>query len=271
MRILAIVIWIIAVAVICLFLSPAWWLPTSIASHSNAIDKQLEITLAVIGIGFFTTQVALGVAIWRSRTIGEERPVFSSGNWRIEMTWTLMVAAIFISLAVTGQRLWDRLRLNQPPSGAIQIEVTGQQFVWHFRYPGVDGRFGTIDPKLYDDTDNSIGARPGPLGIDPRDPAGEDDVVSSSLVVPAGRPVNLTLRSKDVIHSFFVPALRLKHDAVPGMIINLHFEALKEGRYEIACAELCGLLHHQMRAILDVKSQADYESWYEERLRNKRK
>src|SRR5262245_1920012 len=270
MRILAIVIWIIAVAVICLFLSPAWWLPTSVASHSNAIDKQLKITLVVIGIGFLIAQVVLGVAIWRSRT-GEERPVFSTGNWRIEMTWTLIVAAIFIALAVTGQRLWDRLRLNQPPSGAIQIEVTGQQFVWHFRYPGVDGRFGTIDPKLYDDTDNSIGARPGPLGIDPRDPAGEDDVVSSSLVVPAGRPVNLTLRSKDVIHDFFVPALRLKHDAVHGMIINLHFEALKEGRYEIACAELCGLLHHQMRAILDVKTQADYESWYEERLRSKRK
>jgi cytochrome c oxidase subunit 2 len=271
MRILAVVIWIIAVVIIGLFLRPDWWLPASIATHSRAIDHQFKLTLLVIGIGFFLAHVALGVTIWRSRVFGNKSQAFSPGNWRIEVAWTLIVATIFIALAVTGQRLWDRLRLNQPPSGAIRIEVTGQQFVWHFRYPGVDGRFGTIDPKLYNDADNSIGARPGPLGIDPRDPAGEDDVVSSSLVVPAGRSVNLILRSKDVIHNFFVPALRLKHDAVPGMIINIHFEALKEGRYEIACAELCGLLHHQMRAYLDVKSQAEYDGWYEERSRNKRK
>jgi|SRR5262245_5895312 len=269
MRILAVVIWIIAVVIVGLFVRPAWWLPSSIAAHSTAIDHQLKITLVIIGVGFFLSHFALGVTIWRSWASGNKSPGFSPGDWRIEIAWTLIVAIIFITLAVTGQRVWDQLRLNQPPSGAIRIEVTGQQFVWHFRYPGVDGRFGTIDPKLYDDVDNSIGARPGPLGIDPRDPAGQDDLVVSSLVVPIGRPVNLTLRSKDVIHDFFVPALRIKHDAVPGMLINIHFEATKEGRYEIACAELCGLLHHQMRAYLDVKSQADYESWMKENIMKK--
>jgi cytochrome c oxidase subunit II len=266
MRILAIAIWIVAVVIIGLFLRPEWWLPSAIAAHGSAIDHQLKVTLVVIGLGFFLVNLALGITIWRARTIDEGRPIYSPSNWRIELAWTLVIAIIFIAVAVSGQRLWDRLRLNQPPSGAIRIEVTGQQFVWHFRYPGADGKFGRSDPKLYNDADNA-----NPLGIDPRDPAGEDDVVSSSLVVPIGRPINLILRSKDVIHSFFAPALRLKHDAVPGMAINIHFEALQTGRYEIACAELCGLLHHQMRANLDVKSQADYESWYEERLRKKRK
>ena len=103
-------------------------------------------------------------------------------------------------------------------------------------------------------------ARPGPLGIDPTDPAGKDDVVTTTLAAPVNRPISLALRSKDVIHDFYVPALRLKY-AVPGMSINIHFTATREGRYEIACAELGGRFHHQMRANLDVKSPRDYEEW----------
>ncbi|HEY6400256.1 MAG TPA: hypothetical protein VI479_02525, partial [Blastocatellia bacterium] len=144
---------------------------------------------------------------------------------------------------------------------AVRVEAVAQQFVWNFRYPGADGKFGRIEPKLYNDADNSIGARPGPLGIDPADPAGADDIVTTTLVAPVNRPISLTLRSKDVIHDFYVPALRLKQDAVPGMRINIHFTATREGRYEIACAELCGQFHHQMRAYLDVKSPRDYEEW----------
>jgi cytochrome c oxidase subunit 2 len=155
--------------------------------------------------------------------------------------------------------------LNQAPPDAVQVEVTAQQFQWYFRYPGTDGRFGTTHPKLYNDADNSVGARPGPLGIDPNDPSGRDDVVTGLMVVPVNRPINVTLRAKDVTHDFFVPVLRLKQDAVPGLKINIHFTATKEGRYEIACAELCGQLHHQMRAYLEVKSQAEFEKWLDEK------
>jgi cytochrome c oxidase subunit 2 len=85
------------------------------------------------------------------------------------------------------------------------------------------------------------------------------------MAVPVGRPVNLILRSKDVTHSFFIPVLRIKQDTVPGMKINMHFTAEKEGRYEIACAELCGLGHQRMRAFLEVKSASDFEKWLKER------
>ncbi len=260
-RFLAIVIWLIAIITIGFIAWSKWWLPEGISAHSGWIDGQLRFTFIVIGIGFFLTQALLGYAIWRYRRVGNDNAVFSRGNSRLEVIWTVVIAIVFIVLAITGQRVWAKLQLNQSPPDAVQIEVTGQQFAWNFRYPGQDGRFGQTDPGLYNDADNSLGARPGPLGIDPRDPAGKDDIVTGSLVIPVNRPINLSLRAKDVTHDFFVPALRLKYDAVPGMKINIHFTALKEGRYEIACAELCGQLHHQMRAILEVKSQVDYEEW----------
>lgn len=229
------------------------------------MDSQFKLTWAVVGVGFFLAQAALGVAVWRFRARGDQRASYTKGNARVEVVLTVITAIVFIALAITGQRVWAGLHLNQAPPDAVQVEVTAQQFQWYFRYPGADARFGTTHPKLYNDADNSVGARPGPLGIDSNDPSGKDDVVSGSMVVPVNRPINVTLRAKDVTHDFFVPVLRLKQDAVPGMKINIHFMATKEGRYEIACAELCGQLHHQMRAYLEVKSQAEFEKWLNER------
>jgi cytochrome c oxidase subunit 2 len=264
-RLLAIAIWLTAMITVGLFAWPKWWLPESVSAHSAAIDHQFKITLIVIGAGFALTHAALGYAVWRYRAKNGERASHSSGNARVEIILAAITGAVFIALAITGQRVWAGLRLNQmePTSlmDAVRVEAVAQQFVWNFRYPGADGKFGRVDPKLYNDADNSMGARPGPLGIDPADPAGEDDVVTMTLVAPVNRPISLTLRSKDVIHDFYVPALRLKQDAVPGMRINIHFTATREGRYEIACAELCGQFHHQMRAYLDVKSPPDYEEW----------
>jgi len=150
--------------------------------------------------------------------------------------------------------------------GDPRIKNARQQFVWNFRYPGADGKFGGSRPELYNDEDNAATARPGPLGIDPKDPLGLDDLVSVGLmVVPVNRPVKLILRAKDVTHSFFVPALRFKQDAVPGLRINVHFTPIREGRYEIACAELCGISHHRMRAFLEVRSQSEFEKWLQEK------
>jgi len=232
------------------------------------MDSQFKITWVVVGVGFLLAQAALGYAVWRfraARSGGRERASHTDGSARMEIILAAITAIVFIVLAITGQRVWAGLRLNQAPPDAVQVEVTAQQFQWSFRYPGADGRFGSTSPQLYNDADNSIGARPGPLGIDPGDPSGKDDVVAGLMAVPVNRPINVTLRAKDVTHDFFVPALRLKQDAVPGMKINIHFTATKEGRYEIACAELCGLSHHLMRAYLEVKSQAEFEKWLSER------
>jgi cytochrome c oxidase subunit 2 len=268
-RFFAILIWLLTIVTMAFFVwskaKTGWWFPEAISTHAGAMDSQFNITWAVVALAFFLVQAALGLAVWRFRAKGGERASYTEGSARVEIALAAITAVVFIALAITGQRVWASLQLNQAPPDAVQVEVTGQQFLWNFRYPGADGRFGTTNPKLYNDADNSIGARPGPLGIDASDPSGKDDVVAGSMIVPIGRPINVTLRAKDVTHDFFVPALRLKQDAVPGLKINIHFTATKEGRYEIACAELCGQLHHQMRAYLEVKSQAEFEKWLGER------
>ena len=140
--------------------------------------------------------------------------------------------------------------------GAIQVEVTGAQFQWYFRYPGPDGVFGRTDAPKFAKPDEG-----NPLGIDPGDAAGRDDVVATQMVVPVGHPVELQLRAQDVVHSLFIPAMRFKQDAVPGMDIHTHFTPIKAGVYEIACAELCGIGHYRMRALVRVVSQEEFEKW----------
>ena len=158
-----------------------------------------------------------------------------------------------------GQRVWAQVHLQEAPADAVQIEVTAQQFAWNIRYPGADGKFGRTIPKLINDQDN-------PVGIDPKDPASADDIVTlNRLAVPLNRTVQLTLRSKDVTHSFFVPVLRIKQDTVPGMAIPFHFKAVKPGEYEIACAELCGLQHYKMKGYLMVLPDEEYAKWLKER------
>jgi cytochrome c oxidase subunit 2 len=263
---LALAIWLIALVTVGLFLSGKWWFPEGIAQHAADLDSQFLLTIIVVGVSFFAAQIALGYTVWRFRARGPERATYSHGNNKLEIIWTVLTAVVFVTTAFLGQKVWAQLRLNDAPADALQIEVTGQQFVWNFRYSGPDGKFGRIDPRLYNDEDNAPTARPGPVGIDPKDPDGKDDLVMVGIMaVPVNRPVKLILRAKDVTHSFFVPQLRFKQDAVPGMKIQVHFTPIKEGRYEIACAELCGLGHHRMRAFLEVKSQADYEKWLKEK------
>jgi cytochrome c oxidase subunit 2 len=265
----AIAIWLVTLATVWLFAFSKWWFPPSIAAHGAAIDSQFKLTFAVVGISFFLAQVALGYAVWRYRARGSERAEYSHGNSRVEILCLVVTGIVFVTIALFGQRVWAQLHLTDAPPDAVQIEATGQQFVWNFRYPGADGKFGANRPELYNDEDNSPTARPGPVGIDPQDPNGKDDLVMVGVMaVPVNRPVRVILRSKDVTHSFFVPALRFKQDSVPGMKIGIHFTAIQEGRYEIACAELCGLGHHRMRAFLEVKSQADYEAWLKEKAQN---
>ncbi len=136
-------------------------------------------------------------------------------------------------------------------AGEIEVEVTGAQFQWYFRYPGADGVFGRTDAQKFAKPDEG-----NPLGIDPSDPAGRDDILSTAMVVPVGHGVHLHLRAQDVIHSLFIPAMRFKQDTVPGMEIHSHFTPTKIGNYEIACAELCGIGHYRMRAMVRVVSGA---------------
>jgi cytochrome c oxidase subunit 2 len=152
-----------------------------------------------------------------------------------------------------GQRVWANLHLNAAADDSAKIEVVAQQFQWNFHYSGADGAFGKTEARYIDDSALNY------VGLDPTDAAGKDDAQLTTLVIPVNRPVELTLKSKDVIHSFFVPALRFKQDSVPGMAIKVHFTATKEGKYEIPCAELCGNLHHNMKSNMIVIPSDEFD------------
>lgn len=253
------VVWVLTVVICYFFAAKTWWFPLPISQHGIQYDAQFMRTLVITGIIFFAAQVALGYVIVRFRDDGR-RAQYSHGNNQMETIWTSATALLFIGLVLMGTRIWAAVHWTESPPDAIPIEVLAKQFAWSFRYPGNDGRFGRTDLKLINDAGGN------PFGLDDKDPAAKDDLVSASLKVPAGKPIKLILHSRDVIHNFFVRELRLKQDLVPGMEIPFHFTADQIGVYEIPCSELCGLGHFQMRSTLQVMSEADFEKWKQEQL-----
>lgn len=166
-------------------------------------------------------------------------------------------------------------RVNDVPQGpeAVKIRVIAQQFAWNIHYPGPDGVFGNTSINLVDEAEN-------PIGLDRKDEFGKDDVFTvNQLHIPVNTPINISLSSKDVLHSFGLPELRVKQDAIPGMEIPFWFEATmtteefmkttigsgREGKgFEIACAQLCGLGHYRMKGFLTIHDDEGYAAWHEE-------
>lgn len=234
-----------------LFLIRPAWFPLAISSAGLDWDQQFMRTLWISGVIFTAAQTALAWAILRRRKAGVsvQRP---EPGW-MEFAWTGATAVLFLAMAVTGSRGWASVPNRERQ--VETIEVYAHQFAWNFRYPGPDGRFGRT---LIDQISDSGG---NPMGIDPRDVRGRDDITTATLRIPTGRTVLLVLHSRDVIHDFFVRELRTKQDVVPGMEIPLEIRVDQAGEYEIACAELCGLGHSQMRSLLIAMPPAEYDRW----------
>ena len=255
---LALILWAITVASVLWLHSAGGHMPPSISDAARAVDSQLFLTLAVIGVAFVLAQGLLGWFIWRYRAGGIRQARYVHGHDSLELGAAVVVGAAFITLAVLGQRVWVQLHLTVPDPQALVVEVTGEQFAWNVRYAGPDGVFGRTDIDHIDPGTN-------PLGIRDDDPAGRDDIVSiNTMAVPVGRTIEVQLGSKDVLHSFFIPALRIKQDTVPGLRIPLRFRATQTGTFEVPCAELCGLGHYRMKGTLRVLEPAEFESWLAE-------
>jgi cytochrome c oxidase subunit 2 len=259
---LGLIVWGLTVVICYFFLGHYWWFPPPISQHGQAYDAQFNATLWVTGVIFFLAQIALGYVIIKFRDKGGTAK-YSHGNNVLEAVWTSATALLFIGLVLAGTRIWAAVHFDEAPADALRIEVMAKQFAWAFRYAGPDGKFGRTDLKQINDQGGN------PFGIDEKDPAGKDDITSASIKVPAGKPVLLLMRSRDVIHNFFVRELRLKQDIVPGMEIPFHFQADQIGVYEVPCSELCGLGHHQMRTTLEVMSEANFEKWKQEQAAQK--
>jgi cytochrome c oxidase subunit 2 len=255
--VLALIIVIMVVATVYVFVAKLWAPPAPITAVGVDIDHQYMLTLYVTGVVFILSQLGLAYAIFRFRDRGQKAH-FTRGNNTMEVVWTTATIVLFLGLGLLGHKAWAAVRFTEPEPDAIKIEVTTNQFVYNFRYPGVDGKFGRLDPK-------QVSASTGnALGLDSNDPAGRDDIVVPTLTVPVNRQIELLIHSQDVIHNIFVRELRLQQDAVPGLEIPLHFTANTIGSYEIVCTQLCGLGHYRMRSVLNVVSDSDYQKFLKE-------
>ena len=184
-RALAVIIWLITLSAIVLFSGRYGWFPEGISEFAPAIDAQFMRTLVVVGIGFVSSQVLLGLYVWKYRDRPNSKAVYTHGNTKFEVLVMVVTGVTFVIIAILGQRVWAQLHLSEPPANALQMEVTGQQFVWNIRYPGPDGVFGRTDPKLINDQEN-------PVGLDPKDPASKDDIVSiNRMAIPVNRNIQV--------------------------------------------------------------------------------
>jgi cytochrome c oxidase subunit 2 len=218
---------------------PFWLkLPENVSTYGGQIDGLFRLILWITGVIFVVVELLLLYFLFRYRHREGRTARYTHGSNRLEVIWTIVPAIICVVLALLSRRSWAEIKQNMPQQ-AMNVEITAEQFAWNIRYPGPDGKLET-----------------------------PDDIVSlNQLHMPVGRPVIVTLHSKDVIHSFFLPEFRVKQDAVPGMTTRIWFEATRVGNWEIACAELCGLGHYRMKGFVTVETPEEFERWLAETAR----
>ena len=236
-------------------------MPPNASADGYQVDHIIEFSHWFMGALFLGWSAFFVFVLWRFRKgrnpVASHEGVTSGISTHLEFAVVLIDAVLLIGFAIP---LWAR-RVDKFPDekGAIVVHAVGQQFNWNFHLPGPDGVFGRTDPDL--ETNSN------PLGIDPADPAGKDDlVVLGELHVPIDRNVIVDLSSKDVIHNFCLPGMRIAQDAIPGQIIPLWFKPVKTGTFEVVCGQLCGLGHYSMKGAVVVDTPDDYQAWLKERV-----
>ena len=233
------------------FLSPWWWTP--IASNWSYIDNTLIITFWITGVVFTAVVLFTAYCVFRFRHHKGIRVAYEPENKKLEWWLTIVTGVGVAAMLAPGLFVWNQF--VTVPADATEFEVVGQQWQWSFRLPGKDGRLGTSDIRNVS-SDN-------PLGLNPKDPNNNDDVVivGDDLHLLVGKPVKVLLRSIDVLHDFYVPQFRAKMDMVPGMVTYFWFVPTRTGTFEALCFELCGLGHPNMRGKVVVETESDYQAW----------
>ncbi len=258
---LATAVALVVLAVVSAIVGAERWLPELASRHGEGIDGMLIFLLAATGVFFVAGHVILGVFVWRSS--GREKVAARVASPRAEKRVGFGLALVIALVAeggvlVIGLPVWTEYFATAPPADSVHVELMAQQFAWNVRYPGEDGRFG---PTSIDYMDEEV----NPIGLVRDDPDAADDVTTTNRIyLPVDRPAWITLKSKDVLHSFFVPQFRVKQDTVPGMTIDIWFVPTQTGSYEIACTELCGLGHYRMRGMVEVVSAEEFDGWLRE-------
>jgi cytochrome c oxidase subunit II len=232
--------------------APEWWLPEAgtpahvISTFGREIDKLFVIILWITGLVFIATQVVLVWAQWRfaDQLDAQGKPVrraqYFHGSQRLEVIWTIVPAAILVFIALYQMGTWASIKFRSAaPKVPALAEITGRQFQWVMRYPGADGKLNTRD----------------------------DLFTVNDLHFVKNKQALIYLKSSDVLHSFFLPILRIKQDAVPGMTIPVWFDSDTAGSFELVCAELCGWGHYKMRGKVTIhETEEEFQKWFDQQM-----
>jgi cytochrome c oxidase subunit 2 len=236
-----------------------WWF-TPLASDWGTIDLTVDITFWVTGAVFIAVNLFMAYAIIRYRNKGPDtaRARYEPENPKLEIWLTVVTAIGVAAILAPGLVVWNDF-VNVPDE-AWEVEVVGEQWRWTYRLPGEDDQLGTSDASLVNIKN--------PLGVNPNDPNGQDDLIITSNIVhiPIDKPVKMLLRSKDVLHDFAVAEFRVKMDLVPGLVTYIWLTPTKIGTYDVLCEELCGLAHFTMRGKVVVDTQEDFDAWKAEQM-----
>lgn len=212
------------------------WLPEDISRDGHMIDSLFMFILYLTGAVFIVTEFVMVWFMLRYDKDANPGPVkYTHGSHHLEVVWTILPAATLLFIALHQMNAWGQAKLpsGEPQDNPITISVAARQFEWRLVYPGEDNVLHTPD----------------------------DIYTVNELHIPVDRDVVIHLTSQDVLHSFFLPNLRVKQDAVPGMIQKVWFRAMKTGEYDLVCAEICGWGHYKMKGRLVVETQAEYDAW----------
>ncbi len=232
------------------------WLPANINDHGHVIDSLFMFIMYLTGVIFVGTGLVLFWFMWKYDRAKNAEPVkYTHGSHTLEVVWSILPAATLLFIAIYQMNAWADAKMRRPllSAGADQVEgtaddvlrpplfeVTARQFEWRIRYAGADGVIGTPD----------------------------DVHTVNDLHIPVDEEIVMELKSQDVLHSFFLPHMRVKQDAVPGMKQYMWYRANRVGIYDLVCAELCGWGHYKMRGRLYVESRAQFDKWMRDKLRD---
>lgn len=227
------------------------WFPRDVSEHGRVIDGLFMFILWLTGIIFIATEVALFYFAWKYDGRTNAAPVkFSHGSHSVEVVWTILPAVTLLFIAIYQMNAWADAKMRKPDLGKladgtpiVTAEITGRQFNWDVRYPGDDGRLHTPDDVVRTDGD---------------------------IHFPVNEEVLLIIKSADVLHSFFLPNLRMKQDVVPGMEQYMWFKGRVADEFDIVCAELCGWGHYKMKARATFEPREKYNAWLAEKFREQR-
>ncbi|MGF6737431.1 c-type cytochrome [Paraburkholderia atlantica] len=249
---LAIALFLIIVLAVGFHFASPWW-TTPIASNWVRMDDMLTITLVITGVFFIAINLFIVIALVRYRHRKGHRADYEPHNRRLEW-WLIGLTSVGVA-ALLAPGLFVYADYIRPPSNVLQMEVFAQQWQWRFRFAGPGGKLGTTDVR-YISNDN-------PFGMNPGDPNGRDNylIETPEVHLPLNRPIQVLTRSRDVLHDFYVPPFRARMNIVPGMVTTFWFTPTKAGRYDILCAQLCGLGHANMRGVVVVEDEASFSRW----------